>query len=159
MANGTLAVDRGDLDPLLPAAQNFAKELGVPVQDVSDVCERALQGLRGILADEKGRWILSGSGSAELAVTGIWQDRVESIVIDRVRIDDAGTHWIIDYKASTHEGSGLETFLQQEAERYRRQLERYASLYRALIDDPGIPVRTALYFPLLRQFREVLLSP
>jgi len=159
MANGTLAVDRGDLDPLLPAAQNFAKELGVPVQDVSDVCERALQGLRGILADEKGRWILSGSGSAELAVTGIWQDRVESIVIDRVRIDDAGTHWIIDYKASTHEGTGLETFLQQEAERYRRQLERYASLYRALIDDPGIPVRTALYFPLLRQFREVLLSP
>ena len=159
VATETLTVDVGNLDRLLPSARSYAKELGVPVQDVDDVCERALQGLRGILADEKGSWILSGRGYAELAVTGVWQDRVESIVIDRVRIDDAGVHWIIDYKASTHEGSGLETFLQQESERYRRQLERYASLYRGLIADPGIPLRTALYFPLLQQFREVSLLP
>ena len=159
VASGTLTVDTDNLDRLLPSARNFAKELGVPVQDVDDVCERALQGLRGILADEKGRWILSGSGHAELAVTGVWQDRVESIVIDRVRIDDAGVHWIIDYKASTHEGGGLEKFLQQESERYRRQLERYANLYRGLIADPGTPVRTALYFPLLQQFREVSVAP
>jgi ATP-dependent helicase/nuclease subunit A len=155
IAAGTMPGEIGDSEQLLPAARNLAKELGVPMRDVDDVCDRALLALRGILGDEKGRWILYGPGSAELAVTGVWHDRVESIVIDRVRIDDAGVHWIIDYKASTHEGSGLETFLQQESERYRRQLERYAALYRNLLDDPGIPVHTALYFPLLRQFREV----
>ena len=33
---------------------------------------------------------------------------MQSIVIDRVRIDDEGTHWVVDYKTGTHEGGDLE---------------------------------------------------
>jgi ATP-dependent exoDNAse (exonuclease V) beta subunit len=69
-----------------------------------------------------------------------------------VRIDEEGVHWIIDYKTSTHEGGDLAGFFRQESERYRSQLQKYASLYGALT---GKTIRTALYFPLLQEFFEV----
>jgi ATP-dependent helicase/nuclease subunit A len=158
LTSGLLEADVANLERLLPVARIHAKELGVPVQNIDDVCLRALEALRGILGDEKGRWILDGPGWSEMPLSGVWQGRVESIVIDRLRIDDAGVHWIIDYKASTHEGSGLGTFLEQESERYRHQLARYAGLYRNLLADRTVQVRTALYFPLLQEFREVTLD-
>jgi ATP-dependent exoDNAse (exonuclease V) beta subunit len=155
IAAGRLQIDTAQAGDLFPAARNLAMELGVPLQDIDSVCNRAIQALRGILDDDKGNWILSGPGHAEMPVTGVWHDRIASIVIDRVRIDDAGVHWIIDYKASTHEGAGLDIFLRQESDRYRQQLAKYAFLYRNLIAAPEVTVRTALYFPLLQQFREV----
>jgi ATP-dependent exoDNAse (exonuclease V) beta subunit len=158
IAAGRLQIDATRAQELLPAARNLAMELGVPLQDIDAVCNRAIQALRGILDDKQGRWILFGPGHAEMPVTGVWGDRIASIVIDRVRIDDAGAHWIVDYKASTHEGAGLDIFLRQESERYRQQLAKYAFLYRNLIATPEVAVRTALYFPLLQQFREVALE-
>ena len=155
IAAGRLQVHTAQVAKLLPAARNLAMELGVPLQDVDVVCDRAIQALCGILGDDKGMWILSGPGHAEMPVTGVWRDRIASIVIDRVRIDDDGVHWIIDYKASTHEGAGLDIFLLQESERYRQQLAKYAFLYRNLIAAPEVRVRTALYFPLLQEFCEV----
>jgi ATP-dependent exoDNAse (exonuclease V) beta subunit len=155
IAAGRSCVDEQEAEALLPAARTLALELGVPLQEVGEVCDRAMQALRGILGDDKGNWILSGPGHAEMPVTGVWRGRIASIVIDRVRIDEAGVHWIIDYKASTHEGAGLDVFLRQESERYRPQLAKYAFLYRNLIAAPETVVRTALYFPLLQEFREV----
>jgi hypothetical protein len=155
IAAGRLQIDTEQVEKLLPAAQNLARELGVPLQDIDIVCDRAIQALRGILGDDTGSWILSGPGHAEMPVTGVWHDRIASIVIDRVRIDDAGIHWIIDYKASTHEGAGLDIFLRQESARYRQQLAKYALLYRNLIAAPEVSIRTALYFPLLQEFCEV----
>jgi ATP-dependent exoDNAse (exonuclease V) beta subunit len=156
IAVGRMQVDMAHPDRLLAAARQQAGELGVPRQDLDAVCERALHALRRIAEDETGRWILTGPGHAELPLTGIWRGSIESIVIDRVRIDDAGVHWIIDYKASTHEGGGLDIFMRQESERYRQQLAKYAFLYRNLLADPQATVRTALYFPLLQQFCEVM---
>jgi ATP-dependent exoDNAse (exonuclease V) beta subunit len=158
IAAGKLQVDPEHLGHLMPVGRNWATELGVPLRDTDAVCERALLALRGILEDATGRWILSGSGYAELPVTGVWNGRIESIVIDRIRIDDAGVHWIVDYKASTHEGGDLEGFVRQETERYRPQLAKYAFLYGNLASDPSIQVRAALYFPLLQQFREVVVD-
>ncbi len=74
-------------------------------------------------------------------------------VIDRTFLDESGQRWIVDFKTSTHEGGGLDAFLDEEVVRYRPQLERYARLMRAY--RPGETVRAALYFPVLRQWREV----
>lgn len=137
---------------LLPASRRWAADLGVPSPDVDAVCERAQAAVARVAADARGRWLLTGDGHAELPVTGLWNGRVESVVIDRVRIDEGGVHWIVDYKTSTHEGGDLAGFLEQERERYRPQLAKYAALYAALTD---APVRTALYFPLLQQFVEI----
>ena len=141
-----------DVEHLLPATESWAKQLGIPGNEVKDVCERVLQALRLTLADEKGRWILSGGGHSEFALTGVRGGNIQSIVIDRIRIDDDGTHWIIDYKSSTHEGGNLDGFLQQEADRYREQLSAYRDIYSNLV---SAPLKTALYFPLLQRFQEI----
>jgi ATP-dependent exoDNAse (exonuclease V) beta subunit len=128
------------------------RALGASDSELEQICERVERSLRGILEDEKGRWILRGEGETEFALTGQWKGGVESIVIDRVRVDDDGVHWLVDYKTSTHEGGDLPGFLQHEEERYRAQLEKYVGIYRGLVD---APVKAALYFPLLRVFREM----
>jgi len=73
------------------------------------------------------------------------------MVLDRTFIDN-GTRWIIDYKTSSHGGGGLESFLENEAQRYRDQLQRYR---KAMALTETRPIRTALYFPLLDRFKEV----
>ncbi len=151
MAHETSRIDAANAASLRPASLRMAQELGVPDALSTAVCDRVEQALLGVLQDSRGRWLLSGDGFAELPLGGVFGDKTISIVIDRVRID-AGVHWIVDYKTSSHEGGDLAGFLRQEAERYRPQLQRYATLYRRLSD---APVKTALYFPLLQAFQEV----
>ena len=154
-AEGAVKLEADTLPKLRPVSERWSERLGVPADEIGDICDRVDTALRGILSDPKGQWALYGEGHAKLAVTGLWNGKVESVIIDRVRIDDDGVHWIIDYKTSTHEGGDVEGFLDQESERYRAQLEKYARLYRSLTH---APVRVALYFPLLQKFREVSLE-
>ena len=129
-------------------------ELGVPYDRRSAAVEKALEAVRRTLADERGRWLLDAShasAQSELALTGVVDNGLVSIVIDRTFLDATGMRWIVDYKTSSHEGAGLDEFLDNERERYRAQLERYAQLMQALGDEP---IRLGLYFPLLSGWRE-----
>jgi ATP-dependent exoDNAse (exonuclease V) beta subunit len=130
----------------------WLRETGIAQADGARILERTVAALRRLGADERGRWLLEGEGHAELALTGVTDGRIESVVLDRVRVDADGTHWIVDYKTSTHEGGDLAGFLAAETERYRDQLARYANIYR---NYAGADVRCALYFPLLQEFVEV----
>jgi len=150
--NQSQPMDAGRLAALESTTRKWAVDLHVAGEDIEFVCERVQGALARVLDDPQGNWILSGEGYAELGLTGLWNEGVVSIVIDRVRIDAEGTHWIIDYKTSTHEGGNLDEFLRHEAERYLPQLQKYASIYSHYAD---VPVRAALYFPLLQQFREI----
>lgn len=130
----------------------WLRELGVaPGATMERIRDRVDAALAGVRDDPRGHWLLSGDGHAELALSGVVDGVVESGIMDRVRIDD-GTHWIVDYKTSTHEGGDLEGFLAAEAERYRDQLTRYSVLYSAY---SGVDAHCALYFPLLQAFVEV----
>ena len=51
-----------------------------------------------------------------------------------------------------HSGGDLEGFLDNEANRYREQLQRYKE---AMAITETLPIKTALYFPLLDRFYEV----
>ena len=138
---------------LAETTDRWLRELGVaPGETMARIRNRVDAALLGVREDKRGRWLLSGRGYAELALSGVVGGGVESGVLDRIRVDDDGTHWIVDYKTSTHEGGNLEGFLSAEANRYREQLARYAMLYRAW---KGVDVRCALYFPLLQAFVEV----
>lgn len=131
-------------------------ELGVAEAERESARARVIEALQRTLADPRGRWLL-GSGhrlsASEYRLSGLVDGRVVNVIFDRMLIDQEGVRWIIDYKTSTHEGGAISTFLEQEMERYRPQLERYALLAAQLGSEP---VRTALYFPLLGEFREVL---
>jgi len=130
----------------------WLREAGIAGDSASAIAKRVEAAVSATLADEKGRWILHGDGHAELRLTGVYEGELASVILDRVRIDEDGTHWIIDYKTSSHEGGKLDAFLKVEAARYQTQLARYASIYRNWSEQN---VRCALYFPLLKSFVEV----
>jgi ATP-dependent exoDNAse (exonuclease V) beta subunit len=128
---------------------------GVPEKDLSRATDLVIEALTRTVEDERGRWIFGREhqeARSELALTGIAAGRLTRVVIDRSFVDRAGTRWVIDFKTSRHEGGGLETFLSQEMERYRPQLETYVALAQGLGPQP---VRAGLYFPLLGVFREL----
>ncbi len=129
-------------------------ELGVPHERRETAAAKAVDAIGRTLADSRGRWLLQPShrdAESELALTGVVESAVVSVVIDRTFVDETGVRWVVDYKTSSHEGAGLEEFLDRERERYRPQLERYAQLLRGLGDGP---IRLGLYFPLLSAWRE-----
>ena len=106
-------------------------ESGKQDMDIKARIGEVLAAIDGILTDAKGRWLLSGEGEAELQLSGLHLGKVDSVILDRVKVDADGTHWIVDYKTGSHEGGDLALFLQAETERYRSQLARYASIYSA----------------------------
>lgn len=146
--------------PKVPLSRLTAElaELGVPPDRCAAAAERVIEALAQTLQDERGRWLLGLDGEvremeSELALSGVIHGQLVAGVIDRTFVDEQGTRWIVDFKTSTHEGGGLDRFLAEEVERYRNQLARYAQLLRMF--KPGETVRAALYFPLLKQWREV----
>ena len=150
-ADGRIELDEAGLESLRPACLRWLQGMGVATEMHDSVLERAFAAFRSALNDEHGRRLMRGEGHTELALTGVIDGRLVSSVIDRVLIEGQ-THWVVDYKTSSHEGGDLQGFLAAEADRYRPQLEQYASVYRAW---SGHAPRLALYFPLLGRFIEV----
>ena len=62
-------------------------------------------------------------------------------------------------KTGGHEGGNTEGFLDNELERYRAQLNQYATLVAALPGTDRGPIRLALYFPMLSGWREWAWQP
>ena len=153
-----LAADRrveladADMQQVRATTERWLRAMGVMGAASATVATRVEAALLGVLADEKGRWLLTGEGVAELALTGVYAGELTSVVLDRVRIDEQGTHWIVDYKTSSHEGGDLASFLQAEIDRYQPQLRKYRQLYAEYAQTDA---RCALYFPLLQQYVEV----
>jgi len=136
-------------------------ELGVPPDRCDAAADRVISAMGQTLADDRGRWLLGLSsqlseGESELALSGVFEGEIISGVIDRTFLDEHGVRWIVDFKTGSHEGGGLEQFLADEVRRYRDQLQRYARLMKLF--RPDQPVRAALYFPLMKQWREVVLG-
>jgi ATP-dependent exoDNAse (exonuclease V) beta subunit len=139
------------VDELEPRVRTGLRHLGVEPAMLESAIEKSLRALRNTLSDDIGRWILTAHAEAdcEWALT-VAEPSIGHYVIDRTFVDDQGTRWIIDYKTGDHLEADLESFLDQEQERYRDQLENYARILR-LIEQR--PIRLALYFPLFAEWR------
>ena len=149
-------VERWALGRVSAARDILARDLrglGVPEADLDGALTRVEAALSSALEDVRARWLLSAhlDARSELRLTGVLDGKVINIAIDRTFVDDNGVRWIVDYKTGIHDGANLEGFLDNERERYRSQLERYAALL-SRIDSR--PIRLALYFPLLKGWRE-----
>jgi ATP-dependent helicase/nuclease subunit A len=141
------------LDSVKPYAENELRRLGVSAEERPAAVTRILRALENAISSERGRWILSSHGGAqcEWALGGLLDDRLESVRIDRTFVDEQSVRWIIDYKTSSHEGSGRDLFLHEEKRRYSSQLETYARLLQQLGESR---VCVGLYFPLLDEWVE-----
>jgi len=128
------------------------RRLGVPAAELKSAVARVRAALAACLAAGRGRWLLAAHEDtrSELRLTGIAGGELVSVAMDRTFVDERGTRWIVDYKTGTHEGGDVEAFLDREQERYRGQLEQYATLMRGL---DSRPIRLGLYFPLLNGWR------
>jgi ATP-dependent exoDNAse (exonuclease V) beta subunit len=143
------------IDALAAAIARDLATAGVPPLESAAAAARALAALKRTLADARGGWLLAARPAAdraasELKLTGLDGGRRVNVAIDRTFID-GGVRWVVDYKTGWHEGAGVEAFLDNEVERYREQLARYARLVAALGPEP---VHCGLYFPLLAGWRE-----
>jgi len=109
-----------------------------------------VKALGASVEDKRGKWLLGPQRNArnEYRLSTVVEGKRRMLVIDRLFEDDVGDTWIVDYKTSSHEGADTDAFLAREQERYREQLERYA----LAIANPR--ARRALYFPLLKGWRE-----
>jgi ATP-dependent exoDNAse (exonuclease V) beta subunit len=145
--------DAARVSALGPVVGRWLASLGVPDGELEEGTSRVLTALREVLADPRGRWILSrhAEDQREVALVGVLQGRVVQRIIDCTFLDETGVRWIIDYKTSFHGGGRLDAFLDQEVERYRGQMEVYAALLGAASEHP---IRLGLYFPLHRGWRE-----
>ena len=106
------------------------------------------QHLHGHEQSPQGRWLFSGDhrqDQCELALLDYRSGYRKSFVIDRTFIDSTGVRWIIDYKtASPATGQSLAAFIDDQAQRYREQLDNYRQLLAAA--DTATPCKTGLYF-------------
>ena len=142
------------IEALAPGFRLALARQGVPEAKLDQAVQRVHEALRRTLSDAKGAWLFDPQHSeakSEYALTLIEHGKPVTAIMDRSFVDANGIRWIIDYKTSTHEGGGLDAFLDREQERYRGQLERYAAVLRKL---DSRPIRLGLYFPLLGGWRE-----
>ena len=129
---------------------------GVPLARANACLTQVMKALAQILRSERGRWILAPhrEGDCELAITGVIDGMPVHAVIDRTFVDEAQVRWVIDYKTSApREGESVDGFIERESERYRAQLEDYRALM--MLQQPHVPIRTALYFPMFDGWCEV----
>ena len=121
--------------------------------EIENAVQRVVAALTHSLSDSRGQWLLGPHQDAqnELRMTATINGERLNVVMDRTFCDVDGRRWIVDYKTSSHEGGGVEAFLDREQARYRSQLDRYAVLMR-MIDSREL--RLGLFFPLLKGWRE-----
>ena len=155
IADDPAAWSRARIETLGPAIAHELASAGVPVAERRAAVERTLAALRTAIEDERGRWVLQqraadARAASELRLSGLDEGEQVDIAIDRTFVE-GGVRWVIDYKTGSHEGAGVDAFLDREVERYRPQLERYARLVRGLGTEP---VRCGLYFPLIGAWRD-----
>ena len=137
-----------------PQVEREFAALGFTPGESRNAAAQVIAAVAATLSDERGRWLFAeeqADARSEYALTSARDSTLRHVVIDRSFVDAQGTRWIVDFKLSQHEGGEREAFLDRERERYRSQLEGYA---RVVGDMESRPIRLALYFPLLRGWRE-----
>ena len=125
---------------------------GLDGEKLEEAVSRSVSALRNSIRDDRGRWILSQHehDEREFELSTETRGRFRRYIVDRTFVD-GGKRWIIDYKTGAHIGGYLEGFLDNEQQRYRAQLEGYASVIQSM---DSRPIYLGLYFPLLQGWRE-----
>ncbi len=123
---------------------------GLGPQSLKQYVAALARGLENTLTDPAGSWLLLPHPEARSESSLTSPDA--TLRLDRTFLagptpgSSASTHlWIVDYKTATHAQTGVEAFLTEQKALYQPKLEAYAeaSAHR------GLPIRLALYYPML----------
>lgn len=140
-----------DLETLRPSIAAQLAQQGLTGMANQNAAESVMAGLYNSLNDEQGQWLLAAQQEAVCEAPFSHVDSRGSIrhsIVDRSFVEN-DVRWIVDYKTGGHGGGDVEAFLEQERQRYAKQLERYGAVYRQL--EPQRTIKLALYFPLMKR--------
>ena len=150
-----------ELPTWTPRIAALLRSDGLPRTTVDRYAREARTALENTLRDPEGRWLLAphpGAASEFSLTSWTGQNGAPPASVRADRIFHAGSEphaagedclWIIDFKTSTHSGSGLDDFLAKQRAAYAPQLEAYARILAPARTMPLDNVRLALYFPTL----------
>ena len=133
------------VDALRPRFTRELERQGVAPAQMKRGLELVTAALKNALADERGRWILGPHPFAR-SEHRISTPARKNMRIDRCFTDAQGVRWVVDFKVGEHRGTDTGAYLDEQQKRYARQLDGYAQAMGG--------ARRALYFPLLRGWRE-----
>jgi ATP-dependent helicase/nuclease subunit A len=129
---------------------------GLAPATVAREAARVTRALTMTLSDPVGRWIVSPHvlAASERMLT-MASAEMRSLRVDRTFVageeplaPGSGCIWIVDFKTSERGSRTLAEFAAGEKEKYREQLEAYATMRRSL-PDGQLPIRLGLYYPLV----------
>ncbi|MCP4008505.1 MAG: UvrD-helicase domain-containing protein [Proteobacteria bacterium] len=133
---------------------------GLISERIENAGRRVTRILQTISNDKRAHWLFDPRHQdikREWALSCALNGHVSNYVIDRSFVDENDIRWIIDFKTSAHEGGNLQSFLDEEEQRYSEQLMQYGSLAHVL--EPDREIRLGLYFPAIAQWRERKYTP
>ena len=89
----------------------------------------------------------------ELELSQFQSGQLRNFVIDRTFVDQNDIRWVIDYKTSKPSaGQTIDSFVAEQRENYRSQLDSYRSLFRRI---ESRPIRTALLLTAIPELVEM----
>ncbi len=127
--------------------------LRVPDNRIDYAVQRLLTAIQYIQEDDNAKFIFAQHRLAqnEYTLSTLESGMVQRYRLDRTFVDDNDVRWIIDYKTTVTQNDDVEAFVDEQIElRHRQQLEKYGELMSQI---ESRPIKLALYFPLLKQFR------
>ena len=138
---------------------------GVESNLIDEALARVLVSLNHAIKNKKFCWALTTAfkeSATELSLTSEGlaftdKDSMENInhIIDLTFVDEQDTRWIVDYKTSFYSkemGKSKSQFIEEQVEKYRPQLNRYAELFKEIESRKQIKI---LYFSYLDEWVEV----
>jgi ATP-dependent helicase/nuclease subunit A len=130
--------------------------LHVAAVDVESAMTAVEVAVQSVLADQRGRWILSSEreqACSEYALSSLRTDgRLAEHLIDRTYVED-NIRWVVDYKSAVPDSDQpLAQFLEQQSQHYAAQMRRYRELFLGM---EKRPVKTALYFTTIPYWLEL----
>ncbi|MFV2059856.1 MAG: UvrD-helicase domain-containing protein [Gammaproteobacteria bacterium] len=143
-----------DIKQISHSSKILLSRLGVIDEQLEPAVQRVITAIENTLSDKRGQWILSNEykeAKSEFKITAVIDSEIRHMIIDRTFIDENDVRWIIDYKTGSHQGGGIDEFLDREQQRYESQLQNYANAMQLF---ENRQVKMALYFPMMQQWRE-----
>ena len=116
--------------------------MGIPSKLLSAFSSSISEILSKTKHDEHFEWLFKYRDSTE--VESEYRNASQSVVIDRLFIDD-GTLWIIDFKtASLNKDETLVEFIERQKHSHQSQMKKYQEVLNDFFD---MPTKAAIYCP------------
>lgn len=144
------------------AVRERLARLGFTGAELDEHAQRATGLIDACLADSRLQWIFASHSHAQgaLALTGIHEGHLTSVVVDRSFVDRDGVRWLIDFRPDSlpersnslqRSGESPDAWRVAAEHRHGSELAKRIALARALGPEPA---RAGVYFPASRRFLE-----